>query len=245
MEEASLYTTRKHLFIFTQYYDKHGVPPTKRLFRVAMLDPSPEFIGHLGMFGDPSGTTKLLWAKDPEIKVFSCCVDDQTLGSQLPFVSTYIKARKSLKEQKPSEQSALESFCSKEITLMGGMIRYTVILFMTRRPKGCVGRRTVVTGISWLKLAVAAACETFLGCYLASSGRYTEMRTLVSHLGNIGFVSGELRTFDLLSLMLGFSWAFCPTKLPMRHGVQESNEITFQTTHLEVVLLYLALCIMK
>ncbi|GJX35065.1 hypothetical protein Tco_0246622, partial [Tanacetum coccineum] len=53
MEEASLHTTRKHLFIFTQYYDKHGVPPTKRLFKVAMLDPSPEFIGHWGMFGDP------------------------------------------------------------------------------------------------------------------------------------------------------------------------------------------------
>ncbi|GJQ90343.1 hypothetical protein Tco_0001482 [Tanacetum coccineum] len=52
MEEASLHTTRKHLFIFTQYYDKHGVPPTKRLFKVAMLDPSPEFIGHWGMSGD-------------------------------------------------------------------------------------------------------------------------------------------------------------------------------------------------
>ncbi|GJZ19357.1 retrovirus-related pol polyprotein from transposon TNT 1-94 [Tanacetum coccineum] len=52
MEEASLHTTRKHLFIFTQYYDKHGVPPTKRLFKVAMLDPSPEFIGSWGMSGD-------------------------------------------------------------------------------------------------------------------------------------------------------------------------------------------------
>ncbi|GJY56270.1 hypothetical protein Tco_0455385, partial [Tanacetum coccineum] len=52
MEEASLLTTRKHLFIFTQYYDKHGVPPTKRLFKVAMLDPSPEFIGSWGMYGD-------------------------------------------------------------------------------------------------------------------------------------------------------------------------------------------------
>ncbi|GJZ45271.1 hypothetical protein Tco_0592867 [Tanacetum coccineum] len=53
MEEASLHTTRKHLFIFTQYYDKHGVPPTKRLFKVAMLDPSPEFIGPWGTSGDP------------------------------------------------------------------------------------------------------------------------------------------------------------------------------------------------
>ncbi|GJR55040.1 hypothetical protein Tco_0939824 [Tanacetum coccineum] len=52
MEEASLHTTRKHLFIFTQYYDKHGVPPTKRLFKVAMLDPSLEFIGSWGMSGD-------------------------------------------------------------------------------------------------------------------------------------------------------------------------------------------------
>ncbi|GKC73182.1 hypothetical protein Tco_1119065 [Tanacetum coccineum] len=53
MEEASLHTTRKHLFIFTQYYDKHGVPPTKRLFKVSMLDPSAEFIRHWGMSGDP------------------------------------------------------------------------------------------------------------------------------------------------------------------------------------------------
>ncbi|GKD78494.1 hypothetical protein Tco_1341115 [Tanacetum coccineum] len=29
------------------------MPPTKRLFKVAMLDLSPEFIGHLGMSGDP------------------------------------------------------------------------------------------------------------------------------------------------------------------------------------------------
>ncbi|GJR56389.1 hypothetical protein Tco_1406910 [Tanacetum coccineum] len=34
MEESSLHTTsEKHLFISTQYYDKHGVPPTKRLFK--------------------------------------------------------------------------------------------------------------------------------------------------------------------------------------------------------------------
>ncbi|GJV83546.1 hypothetical protein Tco_1523444 [Tanacetum coccineum] len=39
--KAKLHTTRKHLFISTQYYDKHGVPPTKRLFKVAMLDPFP------------------------------------------------------------------------------------------------------------------------------------------------------------------------------------------------------------
>ncbi|GJU20384.1 hypothetical protein Tco_1153726 [Tanacetum coccineum] len=56
MEEASLHTTRKHLFISTQYYDKHGVPPTKRLFKVAMLDPSPEFIGHWGSeWSTPTG----------------------------------------------------------------------------------------------------------------------------------------------------------------------------------------------
>ncbi|GJV10525.1 hypothetical protein Tco_1352066 [Tanacetum coccineum] len=48
MEEASLHTTRKHLFISIQYYDKHRVPPMKRLFKVAMLDPSPEFIGPWG-----------------------------------------------------------------------------------------------------------------------------------------------------------------------------------------------------
>ncbi|GJS70257.1 hypothetical protein Tco_0703098 [Tanacetum coccineum] len=64
MEEASLHTTRKHLFIFTQYYDKHGVPPTKRLFKVAMLDPSLEFIGSWGMSGD-LGNTNLRGLKLP------------------------------------------------------------------------------------------------------------------------------------------------------------------------------------
>ncbi|GKB51031.1 hypothetical protein Tco_0901784 [Tanacetum coccineum] len=44
MEEASLHTTRKTLI--THYYDKHWVPPTKRLFKVAMLDPAPKFIVH-------------------------------------------------------------------------------------------------------------------------------------------------------------------------------------------------------
>ncbi|GKA35505.1 hypothetical protein Tco_0207307, partial [Tanacetum coccineum] len=33
--------------------DKHGVPPTKRLFRVTKLDPIPEFICPWGRFGDP------------------------------------------------------------------------------------------------------------------------------------------------------------------------------------------------
>ncbi|GKG44698.1 hypothetical protein Tco_0486136, partial [Tanacetum coccineum] len=32
--------------------DKHGVPPTKCLFKVAMLDPSPEFIGPWGTSRD-------------------------------------------------------------------------------------------------------------------------------------------------------------------------------------------------
>ncbi|GJS87414.1 hypothetical protein Tco_0770050 [Tanacetum coccineum] len=50
MENVSL-LTQKHLFITTT--DKHGVPPTKRLFKVAMLDPSPEFIGPWGTSGDP------------------------------------------------------------------------------------------------------------------------------------------------------------------------------------------------
>ncbi|GKD20279.1 hypothetical protein Tco_1221982, partial [Tanacetum coccineum] len=46
MEEASLHTTRKHLFISTQYYDKNGVRPTKRLFKVTMLNPSPNLLVH-------------------------------------------------------------------------------------------------------------------------------------------------------------------------------------------------------
>ncbi|GKF31370.1 hypothetical protein Tco_0101168, partial [Tanacetum coccineum] len=45
MEEASLHITRKYLFI-TITIDKHEVPPTKRLFKVAMLDPSPNLLAH-------------------------------------------------------------------------------------------------------------------------------------------------------------------------------------------------------
>ncbi|GJZ17731.1 hypothetical protein Tco_0553854 [Tanacetum coccineum] len=36
--------TQKHFFITTT--DKHGVPPMKRLFKVAMLDPSPNLLVH-------------------------------------------------------------------------------------------------------------------------------------------------------------------------------------------------------
>ncbi|GJT53697.1 hypothetical protein Tco_0988751 [Tanacetum coccineum] len=55
MEEASLHITRKYLFI-TITIDKHEVPPTKRLFKVAMLD-DPKLLGPWGMSGG-SGTTK-------------------------------------------------------------------------------------------------------------------------------------------------------------------------------------------
>ncbi|GJR91476.1 hypothetical protein Tco_0215487 [Tanacetum coccineum] len=44
--------------------DKHGVPPTKRLFRVAMLDPSQGFIDPWGKFGDlelPSVAHSAVW----------------------------------------------------------------------------------------------------------------------------------------------------------------------------------------
>ncbi|GKF78349.1 hypothetical protein Tco_0233917, partial [Tanacetum coccineum] len=44
MEEVSL-LTQKHLFI-TITTDKHGVPPMKRLFKVAMLDPSLNLLVH-------------------------------------------------------------------------------------------------------------------------------------------------------------------------------------------------------
>ncbi|GJV22903.1 hypothetical protein Tco_1375598 [Tanacetum coccineum] len=50
MENLSL-LTQKHLFTTTT--DKHGVPPTKRLFKVAMLDPSPKLISPWGTSGDP------------------------------------------------------------------------------------------------------------------------------------------------------------------------------------------------
>ncbi|GJZ61693.1 hypothetical protein Tco_0617830 [Tanacetum coccineum] len=49
MEDVSL-LTQKHLFITT---DKHEVPPTKRLFKVDMLDPSLRIIGPWGTSGDP------------------------------------------------------------------------------------------------------------------------------------------------------------------------------------------------
>ncbi|GKF79572.1 hypothetical protein Tco_0235140 [Tanacetum coccineum] len=52
MEDVSL-LAQKHLLLHTTTdTDKHGVPPTKRLFKVAMLDPSLEFIGSWGMCGD-------------------------------------------------------------------------------------------------------------------------------------------------------------------------------------------------
>ncbi|GJS48192.1 hypothetical protein Tco_0598313 [Tanacetum coccineum] len=75
MENVSL-LTHKHLFITTT--DKHGVPPTKRLFRVPTLDPSPEFIV-MGNVWDP-GTTSVChrktwtiseWFPDPQ--GFSIC----------------------------------------------------------------------------------------------------------------------------------------------------------------------------
>ncbi|GJR67348.1 hypothetical protein Tco_0013413 [Tanacetum coccineum] len=44
IEDVSL-LTQKHLFITTTT-DKHGVPPTKRLFKVVMLDPSPNLLVH-------------------------------------------------------------------------------------------------------------------------------------------------------------------------------------------------------
>ncbi|GJU75194.1 hypothetical protein Tco_1272264 [Tanacetum coccineum] len=60
MENASLLTHKTLISIKKEdRLDKHGVPPTKRLFRVPTLDPSPEFIGPWGTFGDP-GQPRLL-----------------------------------------------------------------------------------------------------------------------------------------------------------------------------------------
>ncbi|GKF91782.1 hypothetical protein Tco_0275483 [Tanacetum coccineum] len=44
MKEVS-FLVQKHLLLHTTT-DKHGVPPTKRLFKVAMLDPSPNLLVH-------------------------------------------------------------------------------------------------------------------------------------------------------------------------------------------------------
>ncbi|GKF51595.1 hypothetical protein Tco_0148062, partial [Tanacetum coccineum] len=45
MEEASLLTQKTLIHYYTTI-DKHGVPPTKRLFKVAMLDPSLNLLVH-------------------------------------------------------------------------------------------------------------------------------------------------------------------------------------------------------
>ncbi|GKA24312.1 hypothetical protein Tco_0710345 [Tanacetum coccineum] len=53
-EEGEPSTHRKtliHYYTILRY--KHGVPPEMRLFKVAMLDPSPEFNGPWGTSGDP------------------------------------------------------------------------------------------------------------------------------------------------------------------------------------------------
>ncbi|GJU89998.1 hypothetical protein Tco_1302421 [Tanacetum coccineum] len=45
MEEASLITTQNtYSLLHNTTTDKHGVPLTKRLFKVAMLDPSPNLL---------------------------------------------------------------------------------------------------------------------------------------------------------------------------------------------------------
>ncbi|GJR03473.1 hypothetical protein Tco_0526457 [Tanacetum coccineum] len=57
-KDKLFYTTTQNTYLTlhttttTISYDKHGVPPTKRLFRVAMLDPSQGFIDPWGKFGD-------------------------------------------------------------------------------------------------------------------------------------------------------------------------------------------------
>ncbi|GKD71897.1 hypothetical protein Tco_1325987, partial [Tanacetum coccineum] len=53
-KEASLFTTKNtYSLLHNITTDKHGLPPTKRLFRVTKLDPFPKFIGPWGRFGDP------------------------------------------------------------------------------------------------------------------------------------------------------------------------------------------------
>ncbi|GKC22168.1 hypothetical protein Tco_1024318 [Tanacetum coccineum] len=114
MEEASLHTTRKHLFIFTQYYDKHGVPPTKRLFKVAMLDPSPEFIGH--------GECLEIW----DYQLWAVSFGVSSIGSDIafPYTSLYGVPRwvfndiKFLEQQNPPEQSWLSILLSKQCNVL-------------------------------------------------------------------------------------------------------------------------------
>ncbi|GKE44501.1 hypothetical protein Tco_1471785, partial [Tanacetum coccineum] len=54
MEEAHLLMTKDtYSLLHNITTDKHGLPPTKRLFKVTKLDPFLKFIGPWGRFGDP------------------------------------------------------------------------------------------------------------------------------------------------------------------------------------------------
>ncbi|GKF10987.1 hypothetical protein Tco_0048913 [Tanacetum coccineum] len=54
MERSTTLTTKNTYSLLHKITtDKHGLPPTKRLFRVTKLDPIPEFICPWGRFGGP------------------------------------------------------------------------------------------------------------------------------------------------------------------------------------------------
>ncbi|GJT24996.1 hypothetical protein Tco_0894933 [Tanacetum coccineum] len=91
----------------------HGVPPTKRLFKVAMLDLSPEFIGYWGMCGDLGLpiVVKVGMLKGPIV------------GQKNPESEDFLWCSRTLKgASNPSEQSRLESFFERD-TWRTGMIR--------------------------------------------------------------------------------------------------------------------------
>ncbi|GJU65446.1 hypothetical protein Tco_1247281 [Tanacetum coccineum] len=138
METTSYsYTTTSLYYIL----DKHGVPPTKRLFRVAMLDPSQGFIDPWGKFGDLELPSVLVGKKKPESSRPSF---SDARGHALHNESTRVMIGcevlgsfsinnfevKFLEEENPPEQSRLGILFCKEI-LKGGMVLVVVRLCFT------------------------------------------------------------------------------------------------------------------
>ncbi|GJS08339.1 hypothetical protein Tco_0365135 [Tanacetum coccineum] len=115
--------------IYITTTDKHGVPPTKRLFRVAMLDPSQGFIDPWGKFGDLELPSVMIAARFGSFSINNFEV-------------------KFLEEENPPEQSRLGILFCKEI-LKGGMVRMHYAFVhdeSTEKMNGVVRSRRLVIG---------------------------------------------------------------------------------------------------
>ncbi|GJT51731.1 hypothetical protein Tco_0977888 [Tanacetum coccineum] len=153
MEEANLHTTRKQLFIYTQYYDKHGVPPTKRLFKVAMLDVTPELLDIKECLDDLGlSTVYTLWGSFEAVrkahKASSSLTgpkDDQAArSSQLLLCQLYQSL--TLEGAEPiGGNLALESILTKRY-FEGGRIRLE--MFLMTCPKTAPKAKSLASHIS-------------------------------------------------------------------------------------------------